>query len=138
MRLENINFKLNSVYDPDTIRVTFEGAGRFSAFTTNVPCRIMWMDSPEKGWRAKSDAERRLEEIGRNRLNQLFAESKKVAATVHDKKDRNGRFLIEVFFDGLSWSEIAINEKLAVFYEGKKARNTDWFEFCQKHHPYLI
>lgn len=137
-QLNKIPFKLESVYDPDTFKATFEGAGKFSIFTENVGCRIIGIDTPERGWRAKSEAEKKLEEIGRKRMILLFESSKIIRATIHTKKDRNGRFLVDLFFDDVNWSDIVIEEKLGVAYDGKKARSTDWVAFILEYHPHLI
>lgn len=85
------------VIDPDTLDVGLD---------QNL--RIVNMDGPEKGWRAKCDAERELEALG-TAYGQGLLDSSKRGKPVLDtppRRDRYGRYLGDYEIDGRLYSDI--------------------------------
>ena len=123
------DIKLNevlSVYDGDTFR------GRVNAwppfFGENMGFRLYGVDTPERGWRAKSDLEREHAEKAREFTRKMLTEAKKVVFDVI-KYDRNGgRIVAKARCDGKDISEALIENKLAVEYYGKGPK-VNWAEW---------
>ena len=85
------------VIDPDTLDVGLD---------QNL--RIVDMDGPEKGWRAKCDAERELESLGTAFAQELLDNDKRGKPILSNppRRDSYGRYLGDYEIDGRLYSDI--------------------------------
>ena len=85
------------VIDPDTLDVGLD---------QNL--RIVDMDGPEKGWRAKCDAERELESLGTAFAQELLDNAKRGRPILSNppRRDSYGRYLGDYEIDGRLYSDI--------------------------------
>lgn len=87
------------------------------------PVRVMGLDTPEKGYRARCPRERSLADRATRRMEQLSGPG--VSLEPHGR-DRYGRLLAKVYgADGADLSAVMIREGLAVEYHGRGKR-MDW------------
>jgi len=96
------------IVDGDTVRV--DGA----------EWRLRGFDTPEHSPRAKCDAERRLAEIAKRRLQQIVDGCSTLATVASGTKDRYGRELGDLIVDGRNVREPLLEECLARPYNGGK------------------
>ena len=112
------NFKILRVIDGDTLVI--EANYLPEPLEPELKLRIIGVDTPEKGSRAKCDEERILS----NKAKSFVEEQIKIATTIQIKLDSwdkyGGRVLGDVFLDGKSLKNELLNAKLAKSYDGGK------------------
>jgi endonuclease YncB( thermonuclease family) len=121
--------KLNSevyVYDGDT--VTVKGAMDIGwGCSINKPkLRLIGIDTPEKGWRAKTDRERQLALIARDFLKDMITSANEVLVYSEDGRGKYGRWLVHIVCDGVDCSEALIHAELARPYFGGTKDPVPW------------
>jgi len=114
--------KVIKVYDGDTItiaaRLPFNGSPiyRFSV-------RLAHIDSPEI--RGESKMENRLAIESRDALHKLIFG--KIIELKNNGKEKYGRLLADLYYDGLYVNQWMLDNKYAVMYDGgKKIRPSEW------------
>ena len=114
---ETLNFegkitraKVVSVYDGDTVKVTFPYMGKM--FRWN--CRIQGVDTPEI--RTKDPLEKTEGLAARDALRKKILN--KVVVVTCGKFDKYGRLLVDINTDGVSITEWLISNDLGVAYDG--------------------
>jgi endonuclease YncB( thermonuclease family) len=114
--------KVIKVYDGDTItvaaRLPFVGSPiyRFSV-------RLAHIDSPEI--RGGSKMETRLAIVSRDALHKLIFG--KIIELKNNGKEKYGRLLADLYYDGLYINQWMLDNKYAVMYDGgKKMRPVEW------------
>lgn len=110
---------LEDVIDGDTIR------GRISGLPeplNRVSIRVLGVDTPEK--RGKCQAEKDLAKEATMFLSEKFKAAQYVELRWMEWDKYGGRILAEVYFDGKSVSQMMIENKFALPYNGGK--KDDW------------
>lgn len=107
---------VDSVYDGDTFRATINS---WPKWMHKFPFRLAGIDTPEKGWRAKSDYERALGLKAYELTKRKLTSAKSVYVTI-DKLGKYGRALCVVDVDGENLNQLLIDAGLAYEYHGGK------------------
>lgn len=102
-----------SVYDGDTIKVNIKNYPPILG--DKISIRINGIDTPEI--RGKCELEKELAKKAKNALKKLINNSKKVELR-NMKRGKYFRIVADVYIDGISASEMLVEKKLAVFYDG--------------------
>lgn len=105
-----LSSKVIKVYDGDTF--TIEAKDPLT--NKNYRVRIRDIDTPEKGWRAKCEAEKSAAEVAQKYLNDLIY-GKNVALT-HFGQDKYGRLLADVKIGNIEIKNYLIEHKVARSY----------------------
>lgn len=109
-------------YDGDTI--TFDIPGVPDIFGKNISVRVYGIDTPEM--KGKCDKEKQLARESQLLVEKLLTDSSKVVIK-NAQRDKYFRILGEVYADGISISEVLIEQKLAVPYFGD-TKTKNWCE----------
>lgn len=115
--------KVVRVLDGDTIAVDLPGIHDF--FGKNQVLRIYGVDAPEL--HSKDDCEKKQAVKARNFVEYLL--KNKTVNLKGVSKDKYGRLLSDVSFDGQSVSSLLIDRGFAVAYYGEAKKKIDW---CKK------
>jgi endonuclease YncB( thermonuclease family) len=86
----------------------------------------MGIDTPEKGWRAKTDRERKLAIEAKNFLKGLIDNANDVMVYSEDGRGKYGRWLVNVVCDGVDAGSALIEAGLARPYDGGTKDVTPW------------
>ena len=113
------------VYDGDTFYSDTLDLG-WGASLNKPKFRIMGIDTPEKGWRAKTDRERELALKAKAFLKNMLDNSYEVLVYSDDGRGKYGRWLVEVVCDGINAGEALIEVGLARRYDGGTKDETPW------------
>ena len=113
------------VYDGDTFYSDTLDLG-WGASLNKPKFRIMGIDTPEKGWRAKTDRERELALKAKAFLKNMLDNSYEVLVYSDDGRGKYGRWLVEVVCDGINAGEAHIEVGLARRYDGGTKDETPW------------
>ena len=113
------------VYDGDTFYSDTLDFG-WGASLNKPKFRIMGIDTPEKGWRAKTDRERELALKAKAFLKNMLDNSYEVLVYSDDGRGKYGRWLVEVVCDGINAGEALIEVGLARRYDGGTKDETPW------------
>lgn len=114
--------------DGDTIVVDIPGV--HSYFGSKAEVRLYGIDTPET--KSKNDCEVRLSRIAKKLVESNLAHAKridlKLIANKNGKmrKEKYGRMLADVLYDGKSLTDSLLAQSLGVRYEGKKKAKTNW------------
>jgi micrococcal nuclease len=114
--------------DGDTIVVDIPGV--HSYFGSKAEVRLYGIDTPEK--KSKNDCEIRLARIAKKLVESNLGHAKridlKLIANKNGKmrKEKYGRMLADVVYDGKSLTDSLLAQSLGVRYEGKKKTKTNW------------
>jgi micrococcal nuclease len=114
-----------SVYDGDTFKSDTLDLG-WGASLNKPKFRIMGIDTPEKGWRAKTDRERKLAIEAKNFLKGLIDNANDVMVYSEDGRGKYGRWLVNVVCDGVDAGSALIEAGLARPYDGGTKDVTPW------------
>ena len=79
-----------AIYDGDTFTAEVPDLGR-------TPVRVLDLDCPERGWRARCEAERQAADAARIAAVELLRSGEPVTLTEADRRDRYGRLLARVW-----------------------------------------
>ncbi|HDY66320.1 hypothetical protein LCGC14_1776130 [marine sediment metagenome] len=115
-----VEWEVKSVYDGDTVNVYIPNMPKEMA-GLNWKIRILGIDTPEKGHRAKCDLELHLGNRATHELKRLIKDRGGVISVYNLKHDKyGGRILADVFVGGLDVAKHLISKGLARPYFGKK------------------
>lgn len=116
-KTENIKInKVLSVYDGDTFRGKVNAYPKW--FGENVGFRIFGIDTPEKGWRAKCEEERKKAEEAFELTKKLLMEAKDIRFDVVKWDKYGGRIDAVVRADGQDIAQALFDAGLAISYDG--------------------
>lgn len=110
--------KINSIYDADTFRAAVNGLPDWIG--DNMAFRIHGIDVPERGWRAKCEQEKKLEEVSRKFLTDWVATGKKYEVDIIDFDKYGGRYLVSFRIDNIDVATKLIEMGFARSYDGGK------------------
>ena len=113
------------VYDGDTFYSETLDLG-WGASLNKPKFRIMGIDTPEKGWRAKTDRERELALKAKAFLKNMIDNSYEVLVYSEDGRGKYGRWIVEVVCDGINAGDALIEVGLARRYDGGTKDETPW------------
>jgi micrococcal nuclease len=113
------------VYDGDTFYSSTLDLG-WGASLNKPKFRIMGIDTPEKGWRAKTAQERELAIQAKKFLEDLIFNAKDVMVYSNDGRGKYGRWLVNVVCDGVDAGSALIEAGLARPYDGGTKDTTPW------------
>jgi len=116
------DWKITRVVDGDTVEVQVDFLPK--ELGDRLYVRVWGVDTPEKGWRAKSEKENQLGLQASQFTKNKIAEAKdlKVQIIMWDKF--GGRILGDVFIDGQSLRQLLLNNGYAREYYG--AKKEEW------------
>ena len=109
---------IDSIYDGDSFRATVNS---WPKWMQRFPFRLAGIDTPEKGWRAKSEYEKALGLKAYELTKSKLTSAKSVYVNI-EKLGKYGRALCIVYADGENLNELLISEGLAHEYHGGKRR----------------
>jgi len=112
------DMKVTKVTDGDTIRV--EAPWLLPELGDDIALRIMGIDTPEKGGRAKCEAEAALGAEATEFAKSVIAVGDVVQVNVLQWDKFGGRIDADVFVDGENFAQMQIERGLAVPYDGGK------------------
>lgn len=115
--------KVVRVIDGDTISVDLPGVPEF--FGKDQPLRLSGVDAPEL--HSKDECEKKQAVKARNFVEYFL--KNKIVHLKNLSKDKYGRLLSDVSFDGVSVSSLLIERGFAVAYYGEAKKKIDW---CKK------
>ena len=120
----NLNVsEIVSIYDGDTFRVTLDG-DMPRIFGENISVRVANIDTPEI--RTKCVQEKKLARKAKQFTVQKIRESK-VIVLKNVQRGKYFRIVADVYLDGVSLSNLLLEQNLAVKYDGGK-KVKDWCE----------
>lgn len=125
--------RVGKVYDVDTITIMFYEPvnngdnGNYKLYKKS--CRIYGIDGPEL--KSKNKYERKIAIKGQQFLENLILG--KVVTLHNNKKDKYGRMLADVYFENIKISDILLENKYVIAYDGKKKRSPKNWEKFHKH-----
>jgi endonuclease YncB( thermonuclease family) len=93
------------VYDGDTFYSEMLDCGWGTA-AIKPKFRIARIDTPEKGWRAKTARERVLAIEAKDFLKKMLNESNQVLVYTEDGRGKYGRWIVEVVCDGINAGDL--------------------------------
>lgn len=109
-------------YDGDTITVNVSSIHPF--FGQNMKVRLNGVDTPEI--RTANSCEKEKALVAKDMVRGILSTAKKIELR-NVKKGKFFRVVADVYYDGNSLSQLLLNYKLAVSYNGKrKPKNIDW------------
>lgn len=121
-RAELYNWKVIRVVDGDTIE--FQADFLPPELGNHLSVRVWGVDTPEKGWRAKSEKENELGLAASEFTKKYVQNSKKIQVHLIGWDKYGGRVLGDVFLDGISLRELLLKNGYAREYYGDKKQ--DW------------
>ena len=113
------------VYDGDTFYADRLDCG-WGVSKNKPKFRIARIDTPEKGWRAKTDRERELALKAKAFLKNMLDTAEEVLIYTDDGRGKYGRWLVEVVCDGINAGDALIEVGLARRYDGGTKDDTEW------------
>ena len=113
------------VYDGDTFYSEALDCG-WGVSVNKPKFRIARIDTPEKGWRAKSEVERKLSIKATAFLKNMLAVSEEVLIYSDLGRGKYGRLLVEVLCDGVNAGDALIEMGLARRYDGGTKSMVPW------------
>jgi endonuclease YncB( thermonuclease family) len=113
------------VYDGDTWYCDTLDCG-WGVSVNKPKFRIARIDTPEKGWRAKTDRERELSLLAKDMLKKMLEESSEVLVYSDLGRGKYGRLLIEVVCDGVNAGDALVEAGLARRYDGGAKDTAPW------------
>lgn len=112
------DMKVTKVIDGDTIRV--EAPWLLPELGDTIAIRILGIDTPEKGWRGKCDAEKELGEIATNYAKSIVKVGDTVQVNVLHWDKFGGRMNGDIFVNGKNFAQMQIEKGYAIPYDGGK------------------
>lgn len=116
------DWKVTRVLDGDTVEVQVDFLPK--ELGDKLLVRIWGVDTPEKGWRAKSEQERQKGSEASQFTKQVLQDAKIVKITIMTWDKYGGRLLGDVEADGHSLRELLLKNGYAREYYGD--RKEDW------------
>jgi micrococcal nuclease len=115
---EVYNYPITRVIDGDTVEFKAEFLPK--PLKPVLSIRVLGVDTPEKGFRAKCPSEAEKGKSASEFTKRLVAESKVQQVSIKDWDKYGGRVLGDVILDGKSLSEELIKNGYARSYHGEK------------------
>lgn len=103
-------------YDGDTVTIKFRP---WFGLTAEAGVRLGGIDTPEVGYRAKSDRERDLGEQAKLVMECMLTAAKEITVRVYER-EKFGRLLVDLYADGKDVAAELIKSGLARPYHGGK------------------
>lgn len=119
------NFKITRIIDGDTVE--FEAKFLLPELGNKLKLRILGVDTPEKGKRAKCNKEEQSSLKAKLFVEQEISNGKIVLITIKKWDKFGGRVLGDVIIDNKLLSNSLIKKGYAVYYSGK-GKKKDWCE----------
>lgn len=119
------NFKITRIIDGDTVE--FEAKFLLPELGNKLKLRILGVDTPEKGKRAKCNKEEQSSLKAKLFVEQEISNGKIVLITIKKWDKFGGRVLGDVIIDNKLLSNSLIEKGYAVYYSGK-GKKKDWCE----------
>lgn len=116
------DWKVTRVLDGDTVEVQVDFLPR--ELGDRLLVRIWGVDTPEKGWRAKSEGERQKGLLASMYTKELLQNAKVVKISIITWDKYGGRVLGDILIDGVSLRESLLKNGYAREYYGDK--KADW------------
>ncbi len=116
-------YQVTRVIDGDTVE--FKAPFLIPELGQSLKLRVLGVDTPEKGKSAKCSKEEQMSLRAKLFTEQQISNGKKVTIQIKSWDKYGGRVLGDVIIDGKSLSQMLIENKYAVHYNGKGAKN-DW------------
>tara|TARA_R110002096_G_scaffold36308_5_gene101557 strand:- start:12 stop:392 length:381 start_codon:yes stop_codon:yes gene_type:complete len=108
-------------YDGDTVTVRINV---WRDLPVVIKVRLFNLDTPEAGWRAKSEKEREMGAMAKLEAELLLSHAEHIVCRVYNIKEKFGRTLADLICDGQDVGEMLIAKGLARDYDGGK--RTGW------------
>lgn len=115
-------------YDGDTITVTIPGVHAF--FGEKAKVRVYGIDSPEL--KSNAPCETEWGRVAKNLVKAELKHAKFIHLTNLHGRDKYGRILAEVEYDGKNLSQVLLKNHLAVPYFGKTKSKVNWCKEQEK------
>ena len=119
---ELYDWKVSRVLDGDTVEVIVDFLPK--QLGNKLLVRVWGVDTPEKGWRAKSEKEREMGFEATQFTKKEVANAKNIKINVMGWDKYGGRILGDVIVDGHSLREMLLKNGYAREYYGDKKQ--DW------------
>ena len=116
------NYRIIRVIDGDTVQ--FDAPFLPTELGKVLSIRVLGVDTPEKGHRAKCSKEAALAERASEFTNRVVFSAKTHQITIKQWDKYGGRVLGDVLLDGKSLKDMLISNNYAVPYNG--AKKPDW------------
>ena len=120
------NWKVIRVLDGDTVEVRVDFLP--AELGSKLLVRVWGVDTPEKGWRAKSDHEKKMGAEASAYTKQLVTNAKDIKIKVLSWDKYGGRLLGDVIIDGESLRQLLLENKYAREYYGNKKESWDDYD----------
>lgn len=111
-------WKVSRVIDGDTVEVIVDFLPK--ELGNNLYVRVWGVDTPEKGWRAKSEKEAQLGISASKFTNELIKNAKDIKIQVITWDKFGGRILGDIIIDGKSLRQLLLDNGYAREYYGTK------------------
>jgi len=115
---ELYNWKVTRVVDGDTVEIIVDFLPK--ELGNNLYIRVWGIDTPEKGWRAKSEKEAQLGLYATQFTKDLIKNSKDIKIQVITWDKFGGRILGDIIVDGKSLRQQLLDNGFAREYYGTK------------------
>lgn len=115
---ELYNWKVTRVVDGDTVEIIVDFLPK--ELGNNLYIRVWGVDTPEKGWRAKSEREAQLGLSATQFTKELIKNSKDIKIQVITWDKFGGRILGDLIIDGKSLRQQLLDSGYAREYYGSK------------------
>lgn len=113
--------KVLRVIDGDTVEITADWI--IPPLDPKLSLRVLGIDTPEKGFRAKCSQEIELGLKATEYTTAAVATAKNIRVDIQDWDKYGGRVLGELYLDGQPLSQLLINEGLAAKYNGRTKKS---------------
>ena len=120
------SWKVIKAVDGDTVEVQVDFLP--VELSNHLYIRVYGVDTPEKGWRAQDDHERKMGEQASSFTKNLLQNAKDVKIKVLSWDKYGGRLLGDVIMDGKSLRQLLLENKYAREYYGDKKQNWDDYD----------
>jgi endonuclease YncB( thermonuclease family) len=120
---ELYDWKVSRVLDGDTVEVIVDFLPK--ELGNRLLIRIWGVDTPEKGWRAKTDNERQKGLDATEFTKQLVKDAKIIKINIISWDKFGGRVLGDLVIDGKSLRSLLLSNGYAREYYGEKKQNWD-------------
>lgn len=120
--------------DGDTIVIDIPGV--HSYFGSKAEVRLYGVDTPEK---KGSDCEVKLSRIATKLVESELKSAKRIDVQLianskgRMRREKFGRILAKITYEGKSLSEVLLRNNLAVEYHGEKKKKMDWCDLGKKY-----
>jgi len=114
------------VYDGDTVSVLSALDIGWGCSINKPKLRLVGIDTPEKGWRAKTEREGAMALLARDHLKNMIESAQEVLVYSEDGRGKYGRWLVHIVCDGIDASDALIDAGLARPYWGGTKSTEPW------------